>query len=327
MIKDGFGILTYRKGKCRRIGEHRFELCTARIDSRKVEYLLHDQGVRFLKGKLRLRQVTRLTDDGHQTQVLTTQWSLPAIEVAYRMFERWRQENFFKYMREEFLLDALVDYGVEPDDPTRTVPNPRRKALDKQIREARAKVAKLEQAYGAAAADNEEGRRPTMRGFKIAHAKLGKELLAARDHVADLVTQRRSVPTRVEVRERSADAVIKLSTERKHLTNLIKMLAYQAESDLLAFLSSHYARCDEEGRTLLHELFRAPADIERTETELRITVCPLSYPHRTSAVQALCETLTATATTFPGTCLTMRFASRRHGFPWPSAQCRPGRIG
>lgn len=27
-------------------------------------------------------------------------------EVAYRMFERWRQENFFKYMREEFLLDA-----------------------------------------------------------------------------------------------------------------------------------------------------------------------------------------------------------------------------
>jgi hypothetical protein len=22
------------------------------------------------------------------------------------MFERWRQENFFKYMREEFLLDA-----------------------------------------------------------------------------------------------------------------------------------------------------------------------------------------------------------------------------
>jgi len=26
------------------------------------------------------------------------------------MFERWRQENFFKYMRQEFLIDALVDY-------------------------------------------------------------------------------------------------------------------------------------------------------------------------------------------------------------------------
>jgi hypothetical protein len=33
-----------------------------------VDYLLHDQPVRFLKGKLRLRQVTRWCDDGHQTQ-------------------------------------------------------------------------------------------------------------------------------------------------------------------------------------------------------------------------------------------------------------------
>ena len=29
------------------------------------------------------------------------------------MFDRWRQENFFKYMREEFLLDALIDYQIE----------------------------------------------------------------------------------------------------------------------------------------------------------------------------------------------------------------------
>jgi len=36
-----------------------------------VSYDLHDQPVRFLKGKLRLRQVTRLCDNGHQTQVIT----------------------------------------------------------------------------------------------------------------------------------------------------------------------------------------------------------------------------------------------------------------
>jgi len=41
------------------------------------------------------------------------------------MFSRWRQENWFKYMREEFLLDALVDYEVEPDDPERSVPKGR----------------------------------------------------------------------------------------------------------------------------------------------------------------------------------------------------------
>jgi hypothetical protein len=55
------------------------------------------------------------------------------IEIAYRMFERWRQENFFKYMREEFLLDALVDYQIEPEDPTRTIPNPERRVLHKEM--------------------------------------------------------------------------------------------------------------------------------------------------------------------------------------------------
>src|ERR1035438_9338620 len=62
------------------------------------------------------------------TAVITSRWDLRDIEVAYRMFERWRQENFFKYMREEFLLDALIDYQVEPEDPTRSIPNPDRKS-------------------------------------------------------------------------------------------------------------------------------------------------------------------------------------------------------
>ena len=106
-----------------------------------MDYLLHDQPVSFLKGKLRLRQVTRLCDGGHQTQVITSRWDLRDIEVAYRMFERWRQENFFKYMREEFLLDALIDYQIESEDPTRTIPNPERRALDKEIRAARADLA------------------------------------------------------------------------------------------------------------------------------------------------------------------------------------------
>jgi hypothetical protein len=117
MIKAGFDLLTYRKGRCRRINEPRFIRRQAKLDGCWVDYLLHDQPVRFLKGKLRLRQVTRLCDNGHQTQVITSRCDLRDIEVAYRMFDRWRQENFFKYMREEFLLDALVDYQIEPEDP------------------------------------------------------------------------------------------------------------------------------------------------------------------------------------------------------------------
>ena len=170
MIKDGFDLLTYRKGRSRRINERRFIRRRAKLDGRWVDYLLHDQPVRFLKGKLRLRQVTRLCDNGHQTQVITSRSDLRDIEVAYRMFERWRQENFFKYMREEFLLDALVDYQIEPEDPTRTIPNPRASRFGqgnpdraRRSRQARTRI------RHAAAAENAEQRRPTMRGFKIAH--------------------------------------------------------------------------------------------------------------------------------------------------------------
>ncbi len=64
--------------------------------------------------------------------------------LTYRKHKSRRQENFFKYMREEFLLDALVDYHIEPEDPTRTVPNPERRTLDKQIRAARRELSEIE---------------------------------------------------------------------------------------------------------------------------------------------------------------------------------------
>jgi len=314
--------LTYRKGRCRHINERRFIRRCAELNGRWVDYLLHDQPVRFLKGKLRLRQVTRLCDTGHQTQVITSRFDLRDIEVAYRMFDRWRQENYFKYMREEFLLDALIDYQVEPEDPTRTIPNPERRALDKDIRTARADLAKLEREYGAAAAESAEQRRPTMRSFKIAHEKLGKQLRTVRTRVTRLLEKRRDVAKRVEVRDLSERAVVKLATERKHLTDIIKMVAYQAESDLVALLRPHYARVDQEGRTLLHELFAAAGDIRASDTELHITLAPLSSPHRSHAAQALCEMLDQTATIFPGSRLRMRFAVRpppRIGLAFPGS--------
>jgi DNA-binding CsgD family transcriptional regulator len=332
LLEHGFDLLTYRKGKSRRIGERRFVRRRAKLDGRWVSYDLNDQPVRLLKGTLPLRQVTRRTDDGHQTQVLASRWDLRDIEVAYRMFERWRQENFFKYMREEFLLDALVDYQVEPDDPTRTVPNPERSLLDTEIRAARADLATLEQRFGAAAADNPEGRRPTMRGFKIAHGKLGKALRRARGRLASLIDRRRDLPRRVEVRETSQAAVIKLATERKHLSNIVKMVAYQAERDLVALVGPHYSRADDEGRTLIHELFHAAADLDVTGTELRVTLHPLSSPHRTLAVAALCEHLNETATTFPGSRLRVHFAVhpppvRGLAFPGPPTPPEPSATG
>jgi hypothetical protein len=114
-------------------------------------------------------------------------------------------------MREEFLLNALVDYQIEPEDPTRTIPNPERRALDKEIRAARADLAKLEREYGPAAADNAEQRWPTMWGSKIANRRLGKKLRIARARITRLCEQRRDVAKRVEVRDLSECGVSRTS--------------------------------------------------------------------------------------------------------------------
>ena len=113
------------------------------------------------------------------------------------MFERWRQENFFKYLREEFLLDALVDYHVEPDDPAREVPNPAWAAVDARLRAVRVEIARWQQRYGAAALTNPERARPTMRGFKIAHGKLAQALRAASQRARALERQRAGIPQRI----------------------------------------------------------------------------------------------------------------------------------
>ena len=309
LIEMGFDILTYRKGRFRHISEKRFVLRKARLDGRSVEYLLHDQPVRFLKGKLRLRQVNRLTDTGHQTPVITSRWDLRDIIVAYRMFERWRQENFFKYMRQEFLIDALVDYQIEPDDPTRLIPNPARKVVDQELRAARAGFAKLQEQYGSTALDYIEGRTATMREFTSDDKRIYREIQEAVGRIAALVVRRKSLPKQIPLAEsKQGQELVKLSTERKHLTNVLKMVAYQIESDLVERLRPHYARADEEGRTLIQTALQSAASIEPGKDELRITLAPLSSEHRSKAIAVLCRELNQFKAIFPGTNLRMLFA-------------------
>ncbi len=50
------------------------------------------------------------------------------------------------------------------------------------------------------------------------------------------------------------------------------------------------------------------ADLGASECELRITLAPLSSPHRSRAIAALCRELDAARATFPGTRLRLRFA-------------------
>jgi len=107
--------------------------------------------------------------------------------------------------------------------------------------------------------------------------------------------------------------VYRLRGEKKHLTDLIKMVAYQSETDLLSLIRNEYARADDEGRTLIQSALKSSGDIEVNGNELRITLNPLSSPHRSNAIKMLCEQLNTTNTVFPGTKLRLVYDVKEHG--------------
>ena len=87
-----------------------------------------------LSNKMWVREIRKLSDQGHQTAILTTNFQAGLMTVAASLFARWCQENFFRYMREHYGLDRLLEYGTEPIPDAVPVVNPEWRKLDSQIR-------------------------------------------------------------------------------------------------------------------------------------------------------------------------------------------------
>ena len=65
-----------------------------------------------------LRQVTRRVParggGTRQIHALTSRTDLAAGELCWRLTSRWREENYFRYARTHFALDALDSYAAAP---------------------------------------------------------------------------------------------------------------------------------------------------------------------------------------------------------------------
>src|SRR5208337_3190771 len=118
-------------------------------DGRPLKYELAESAIELAitKGKrkgetLTLRQVTRL-DKGRQIHVLTDRQAgdLPGPEAIYKMGSRWREENYFRYGRAHFALDALDTYAVTAEDTGRKVPSPEKKKAAAVVKTAKKDLA------------------------------------------------------------------------------------------------------------------------------------------------------------------------------------------
>jgi hypothetical protein len=92
------------------------------------------------------------------------------------------------------------------------------------------------------------------------------------------------VPRRIPVGEVVDGDVIQLAAECKHLTNVLKMVADQAESDLVHRITPHHQRADDEARTLVQSALANASDITVTATELTRPLRPtrLAAPDRSA---------------------------------------------
>jgi len=318
LVEAGFDFLTYKKGKSEPIGSSSFVTETFVENNINYTYELNDSIIKLSLSKkvngnetLECRQVVRRSENGHQISVVTSRRDLKASETLYRMFSRWRQENYFRYGRMHFALDSLDSYKVLDDDTERSVPNPERKALQEKLRKARNLVTGKEAELGKVAYNTEQD--SFLEKSQDLTSELIEALKDAMEKVSELELKLADTPIRVPLKTIRPKAAL-LDEERKLITHAIRLSTYNAESYLARMLIGHFPM--DESRALLREVFNSPGDLEIVGKVLNIRIDPLSAPRRTKALRSLCEELNTTKTTYPGTDLVLNYTLKeRPGLP------------
>ena len=192
-----------------------------------------------LSNKFWVREIRKLSDGGHQTALLTTNFQAPIGSLAVSLFARWSQENFFRYMREHYSLDRLVEYRTELIPESLQVVNPRWRQLDSQIRSKAAPRYRLPAEFGALAL-SESLSEPDVQSYEQRKGQLHEEIQQTQVEIDNLKQQRKRTTHHVPIQSLPAEERFsRLRTERKHFMDTIKMIAYRAESSLVSLLREH----------------------------------------------------------------------------------------
>lgn len=277
------------------------------INGEEVELETAERGV-CLPNDLWVREIRHRDPNGHQTSMLSTDYINPLLQVAARMFARWCQENFFKYMREHYALDRLIEYGTESLPETTRVVNPAWRELDRQVRSQQALLTREQARFGGL-------NLPAESSAELAslHERKKGELLQSiqqrQNQLESLKTQRKAVGKHILLKDLpEQDRFRQLSTGKKHLVDTIKLIAYRAETSLVHILREKMERSDD-ARALARQILQSSADLHPDSVQKTLTVKlhRLTFHIHDQALDHLCEELNQTETIFPGTELRVIF--------------------
>jgi hypothetical protein len=227
-------------------------------------------------------EIRCLSQTGHQTAIITTARGLQNPIVAGRMFSRWCQENFFKYMMQHYDIDGLVQYGSEEIPGTVMVINPAWRVLDKAVTDKRRSIRKLHAKLGAATLHKDGG------DIQL-QAEMLQDIQQLEADTAALRIKRRDTPRKVPIASLPEDQRPRqLAPLGKMLTDTVKMIAYRAETALVGLLRPHLAK-EDEARALIRELFVSAADIvpNAQANTLNIRIHRMACPAHDKAINSL----------------------------------------
>lgn len=266
-----------------------------------VPMKLAERGTRLSNG-LWVRQVRKLSAGGKQTAILSTDYEADYTRLAASMFARWSQENFFKYMREHYGLDRLVEYGTEAVPDSVRVVNPAWRQLDSQVRTLTGKRQRLLVQFAAQGLQGELSESEVTR-YQQKKAQLQEEIEHLGKQLDQIKLQRKQTAHHVTVGELpEAERFSRLLPERKHFLDTIKLISYRAETSMASLLRESMSRGDDT-RALLRQIYSTEADLlpDADNKTLTVRLHHLTQAAHDQALLGLCDELNATETIFPGT--------------------------
>jgi hypothetical protein len=272
------------------------------VHGQKVFLYLAERGVRLSNG-LWVREVRqRCEKSGHQSSILCTDYQADLTCVAIAMFARWCQENFFKYMRENFSIDRLIEYGTEAIPDTTRVVNPAWRAVDSQIRRLNGVLHRQIASFGDIhlPADLDPG---AMALCEQQKGELRQRIEAGRSQIAELKAQRKTLSKHILIKDLpQEDRFHRLRSEKKHFIDTIKLIAYRAETAMAHIAREKMARMDD-ARALMRQLYRSEVDLipDHQNKILTVRLHHLTANIHDQIITHLCSELNATETVFPGT--------------------------
>jgi len=282
--------------------------------------LLAERGTCLSNG-LWVRELRRLDERGHQTAILSTDYRSDLTAAAAAMFARWHQENFFKYMRQHYGLDRLVEHGTSPLPDTTRLVNPAWRALDNQVRRLAGAHARQSAVFAAGILRPGENTPAAAARHEQKQGAALQTLQETQGQLDDLKARRRLTPKHIELQDLPDDQrFAKLRGTRKHFIDTIKLIAYRAETSLVQLARETLRRTDD-ARSFVRGLMQTTVNLrpDPERRELRVELHGQANPVHDATVATLCAELNATETHYPGTNLRLIYLPVRSS-PFPGGQ-------